>query len=410
MTPMRVTTAHSYDTTISQLTKRQSDLVEQQERISSGKRVVRASDDPVAAALAESVQTRLSRITSDQRAIDASRTSMQQAEGALGEAGDLIQRVRDLMVAGGNAAYGDTQREALAAQMEGLREQLFSVANRQDSAGRSLFGGLGGSSTPFVQEYGSGSGQVRFDGQRGQQAATDVRLPQSMDGNTVFMRVPQGNGTFVLDQGAANTGSARSDIGKVTNLSTLTGHDYQIDFADVAGVIQYSVTDLTTATPVAGQTGVTYTAGMQVEFDGMSFQLTGAPKAGDTMSIAPADSPTDLFKVMQDAIDALRTPTNDTGDSARRTQDLGRSLTELDAGHDRVLLARAQAGEWLNRADTIEDLLGDREVDHTAEKSSLEDLDMVKGISEFQAQQVGLEAAMKSYASIQKLSLFQYVS
>ena len=211
-------------------------------------------------------------------------------------------------------------------------------------------------------------------------------------------------------QGATNTGSVRSDIGQVSNLSALTGHDYRIDFADVGGVMQYSVTDLTTASPVAGQTNVNYTAGMQVEFDGMSFQLTGAPQAGDTMSIAPADTPTDLFKVMQDAIDALRTPTNDAGDNARRTQDLGRALTELDAGHDRVLLARAQAGEWLNRADTIGDLLGNREVDHTAEKSSLEDLDMVKGISEFQAQQVGLEAAMKSYASIQKLSLFQYVS
>ena len=60
----------------------------------------------------------------------------------------------------------------------------------------------------------------------------------------------------------------------------------------------------------------------------------------------------------------LRTPTSAPGDAARRTQDLGRALTELDAGHDRVLLARAQAGDWLNRADTIENLLSNREVDH----------------------------------------------
>ena len=137
---MRVTTAHSYDTTIAQLNKRQAELVEKQERISTGKRVIRASDDPVSAALAETVQNRLSRVQTDQRTIDASRTSMQQAESALGEAGDLIQKVRDLMVSGGNATYGDTERLALADQIEGLREQLFSVANRQDSAGRSLFG------------------------------------------------------------------------------------------------------------------------------------------------------------------------------------------------------------------------------------------------------------------------------
>jgi flagellar hook-associated protein 3 FlgL len=174
--------------------------------------------------------------------------------------------------------------------------------------------------------------------------------------------------------------------------------------------MQYSVTDLTAASPVAGHTAVPYSTGMQIEFDGMSFQLSGAPRAGDTLDIAPADTPTDLFKVMQDAVDALRTPTDASGDTARRTQDLGRALTELDAGHDRVLLARAQAGDWLNRADTIENLLSSREVDHTAEQSSLEDLDLVKGISEFQSQQIGLDAALKSYAQVQRLSLFQYVS
>ena len=406
---MRVTTAHAYDGTIAQINKRQAELADQQEHIASGKRIVRASDDPVGAALAETVHNRLARVQTDRRAIDASRTSMQQAEAALGEGSDLIQRVRDLIVASGNATYGDAQRRDLAHQLDGLRDELFSVANRQDSAGRSLFGGQGGLGTPFVQAYGSGGGQVRYGGQPGQQAATDVRLPQAIDGDQTFMRVPRGNGSFVLQQGATNTGALRSDIGEVTGLSALTGHDYRLDFAEVGGVMQYSVTDLTTATPVAGQTGVAYRDGMAVTFDGMSFQLNGPPRAGDTLDITPADTPTDLFKVMQDAIDALRTPTGDSGDAARRTQALGRALTELDAGHDRVLLARAQAGEWLNRADTIGNLLGERETDHTAEQTALEDIDLVKGISEFQSRQVGLEAAMKSYAAVQKLSLFQYV-
>lgn len=406
---MRVTTAHSYDTTIAQLNKRQAELVEQQERISTGKRVLRASDDPVAAALSEAVQNRLSRVEADKRTIDTSRTSIQQAESGLGEAGELIQKVRDRMIQAGNAAYSDTQRLALAKEIEGLRDELFAVANRKDSAGRSLFGGLGGSTTPFVQEFGSGSSQVRFDGQRGQQAAAENALPQAMDGFQIFMRVPQANGTFRIDQDAGNTGGLRSDIGRVSNLSALTGHDYRIDFAEVGGVMQYSVTDVTAGAPVAGHTGVPYSPGMQVEFDGLSFQLDGQPRAGDGLDIAPADTPTDLFRAMQDAIDALRTPTNASGDAARRTQNLGRALTELDAGHDRVLLARAQAGEWLNRADSIEKLLGEREVDHTAEQSKLEDLDLVKGISEFQSKQIGLDAALKAYSQVQRLSLFQYV-
>lgn len=404
---MRVATAHAYDTTIAQLTQRQAELVAQQERISSGKRVARASDDPVAATMSEAVQNRLARVQSDQRALDSSRTSIQQAESALGESGELIQKVRDLILSGGNPTYGPIERESIAQQISGLRDQLFSLTNRQDGTGRSLFGGLGGSATPFVQTFGGGSAEVSFEGRRGQQAAGDNQLPQAMDGDAIWMRIPAGNGTFALDLPASNTGSMRSDTGQVTNLSALTGHDYRIDFSDTAGAMEYSVTDVTTGTPVAGQTGVAYSAGAQIAFDGMSFKVVGEPAAGDRLDLTSSSAPTDLFKVMQDAMDALRLG---TGEGTQRTHDLGRALAEIDAGHDRVLLARAQAGEWLNRADSIEGLLGDREVDHATEQSRLEDLDMVKGISQFQSQQIGMEAALKSYAQVQRLSLFQYVS
>ena len=82
-----------------------------------------------------------------------------------------------------------------------------------------------------------------------------------------------------------------------------------------------------------------------------------------------------------------------TSGTTQLTHTLSRTLTELDAGHDRVLQARSQSGEWLNRADAIDGLLGDRAVDYKAERSRLEDLDLVKGISEFQSQQTGLQAA-----------------
>ena len=44
------------------------------------------------------------------------------------------------------------------------------------------------------------------------------------------------------------------------------------------------------------------------------------------------------------------------------------------------------------------------------DRSRAEDLDMIKGISDFQNQQAGYEAALKSYASVQKLSLFNFIS
>ena len=116
-----------------------------------------------------------------------------------------------------------------------------------------------------------------------------------------------------------------------------------------------------------------------------------------------------MFRVMQDAIDTLRLDSGSSGDAAQRTHNLGRALGELDAGHERMLMARAQAGEWLNRAESMDNLLGDREADHTIENSRLVDIDLVKAYSEFKTMEVGAQAALQSYASIQKLSLFQYL-
>jgi len=405
---MRVATAHSYDTTIANLNKRQADLVAQQERISTGKRVQRASDDPVAAVMAEAAQSRLSRAQVDQRAVEAARTSLSQAENALGEAGELIQDVRELLVKAGNATYGSKEYKSIAQEIEGLRDRLLGVANQKDGAGRTLFGGLGGSATPFTEVYGPSGGGVQFQGQRGQEAPGNLSLPHTFDGEAVFMRVPAGNGSFTLDLPAGNTGSLHTDIGRVSNPSAVTGHAYSISFADVSGTLQYTVTDTTTSTPVPGHSGVPYVAGSTLEFDGVAIGLQGQPAVGDTVAVNPVTGPTDIFQVMQDAIDALRTPTG--GQTAQLTQSLGRALSEIDAGHDRVLSARSQAGEWLNRAEAVDELLADRQVDYEAEKSGLEDLDLVKGISDFQNQQTGLQAALQSYAQIQKLSLFQYVS
>jgi flagellar hook-associated protein 3 FlgL len=44
------------------------------------------------------------------------------------------------------------------------------------------------------------------------------------------------------------------------------------------------------------------------------------------------------------------------------------------------------------------------------ERSNAEDLDMVQAVSEFQNRQSGYDAALKSYASVQRLSLFQYLN
>jgi flagellar hook-associated protein 3 FlgL len=405
---MRIATANNYDSTIKVLADRQAQMAQQQERLATGKRVLRASDDPVSATLSEAARNRLARAEAEQRALEASRTSLQQAESGLAESGELIQRVRDLLVTAGNAGFTDSEREDVARQLEGLREQMIAVANRTDSAGRTLFGGLGGAATPFVDLYSPSGNGVSFNGQLGQAAAGDTALPQALDGNAIWMQIPQGNGRFAISLPATNTGGVSTSMGDVVDPASYTGGNYRIDFADVGGQMQYTVIDVTNGnTPLAGHTAVPYEPGKAVQFGGMSFTIGGKAANGDAIDIQGSPPRGDIFQVVQNAVNALRY--SGANEPAHRQQELARAMTEVDAGHDRVLLARGRVGELLNRADSLDSLLSGRALDHKAEESRLTDIDLVKGISDFQTQQQGLEAAIKSYAQVQKLSLFSMI-
>jgi flagellar hook-associated protein 3 FlgL len=96
-------------------------------------------------------------------------------------------------------------------------------------------------------------------------------------------------------------------------------------------------------------------------------------------------------------------------DSNTAGQAVSQALGDIDLGLAKVGAIRSQAGELLNRADRISGNQDKRSIQMEADRSRAEDLDMVKGISDFQKQQTGYQVAMQTYAQIQKLSLFDFI-
>ena len=135
---------------------------------------------------------------------------------------------------------------------------------------------------------------------------------------------------------------------------------------------------------------------------GLSVTLKGTPAVGDTVSIKPSAS---LFSVLDEAINGIGNAAN--GNAAG--QAVAQALNNLDIGAARVASVRGQAGDLLNRADRISANQEKRSIQLEGDRSRAEDLDMVKGISDFQNQQTGYQAALQSYAQIQKISLFNYI-
>ena len=407
---MRLGSANTYDRALQNLYSRQTELSNQQEKLTSGKNVNRPSDDPTGAAQAERALTRLARISSDNRSLEVQRSAITLAESTLADATSLVQKLRELVITAGNAGYSASDRKSVAQEMSGLRDQLFALANARDANGTPLFSALGSASAPFTDS----SGGVSFNGVAGQRASTETSIPGTMDGQAVWMNVASGNGSFALSTGTGNTGNLWTNTGQVLTPASLTGHNYTITFSVVGAATTYSVQDTTNipATTVLPAPAVppspnpTYTPGQAITFDGLSLVANGAPANGDTVQVVPSTT-TNLFKVMDDAITAIGDP-NLT--SSQRAQAVGLALTQVDTGMNQLQAARSQAGEWMNRADNIQDAQEGRTLQLSADKSRAEELDMVKGISDFTRFQTGYQTALQSYAQVQKLSLFNFIS
>jgi flagellar hook-associated protein 3 FlgL len=396
---MRIGTANVYETSLEQLYKRQNDMLTQQEQLSSGLRVNRASDDPIAAAQAERAMVRLNRIDTDQRALETQRSALLSAEAGLGEALNRMQDLRELVVAAGNAAFSPADRNTLATQISSLRDQILAIANRADSNGVPLFGGLGSAGAPFADIPGG----VMFHGAPGQRAATTTALPGAMNGQAIWMDVSSGNRTFDVSLGASNTGGVWTDTGHVVSPSLLTGENYRIDFTVSAGLTTYDVVNTTTSTTfISAQP---YTSGSPIQFDGLSLLPQGAPANGDTLVIAPS-TPLNMFNLLDDTINSIDNAPSDN----KLSQAIALSLAQIDTGMERLQSARGQAGDWLNRADSITDAQSARSLALESDRSRAVDADMAKAISEFTRSQTGYQAALQSYAQIQRLSLFNYIN
>lgn len=188
---MRITSAHAYEASIDNLQRRQQEMAGAQDRLTSGKRVAFASDDPVAAARAERALAAMVRSEANQRALEASRNVMQQAEGALGDAGELMQQARELVVNAGNGSFDDSDRQTVALALDGIRKQLLAVANREDGSGAYVFAGQGTDSPPFVETPAG----VVYRGAGGQSnAPSDEPLPLSIDGARAWLQAPRPGG------------------------------------------------------------------------------------------------------------------------------------------------------------------------------------------------------------------------
>jgi flagellar hook-associated protein 3 FlgL len=385
----RIGTFSSSENLLRNLATRQQSLDQAQHQVATGKRVLKASDDPSAAAQAERAIMRIERIKSEQRVMDLQRSNLTLAEASLGDGISALQRIRELVITAGNSSLDTVQREGITNEIASLRKSLLGYANRQDANGLPLFGGLGSIKAPFVE---TNSGVV-YQGLSGQMNSTEVSVPAALDGQRIWMFVPVRDGVFDASF-SDNAGGLSSTAPQIADLSKLVDRPYTIEFSGTS----YSVSPAVSP-PLSN---VPFVSGDTITFDGLSIQVRGNPVAGDTLVVEPTRS---IFQAIDNVVAAL----NGASSGLEVFQGINQALASIDSGLYQLQAARSQSGELLNTADRIENTQEGLELQLEESRSRAEDLDMAEGITKLQSQQLAYEIALKSYAKNQNLSLFNYL-
>jgi flagellar hook-associated protein 3 FlgL len=133
-------------------------------QLASGRRINTPSDDPAGAATVVQIQDRASEAGSFLKSIGTTTGQLQMADSTLSSVVAALTRAISLGVQGATGTLSDGNRQALAEEVMGVRDQLLSLAN-VSYEGRYLFSGTA-QVQPFVVDLTAASG-VRYRGNSG---------------------------------------------------------------------------------------------------------------------------------------------------------------------------------------------------------------------------------------------------
>jgi len=406
---MRISTLNLYNTSTNQLNNLQSALARTQMQLSTDRRVLTPSDDPVASARALEVSQSQNINAQFATNRNSAKSSMALTESALQNAGDLLQEIQELAVKAGNGTMIQSDRDKLATELEGRLADLLGVANTSDGAGGYIFSGFMTTTKPFSATPG-GAAYQGDSGVRQLQVSESRKVPMSASGTAVFESVSTGNGVFQTKAGGGNTGAAIISSGSVANRPALDNNKYEIEFgmsADTPPVPTYSVYNNSTTprSEVPDQQDLPYKNGQQISFGGMSMEITGVPAAGDKFSVEPSQKQS-VFTTVTDLVKTLRLPGDGAAGKAALTNQLNTAIDNLKNAHDNVLTVQASVGAHMNELDYLDSAGSDLDIQYSSTLNDLVGLDTVKAYSEFSQQTVTLQAAQMSFKMMSGLSLF----
>ncbi|MBV5308598.1 flagellar hook-associated protein FlgL [Chromatium okenii] len=431
---MRISTPQMYQGGLSAMQRAQSNFNKTSLQMSTGRSYLTPSDDPNGAAQTVQLDTNIKKTEQYQRNNDLAKPRLEQEEAQIVATQNVLQRVRELVVAGNNDTYIKQNRTIIASEIRKLREDIIGIANLKDANDEYLFAGARSHTEPFVTGT---DGKVSYVGAIGAGSVREVSITNAQNvaigdtGSAVFMEIPERSG--LLNEAvpkSTNTGTLYVNSTSVTNLDDALNSSEQtlrIRFSyppTNPGPVEYDVLDLdgnsvrnSSGDLISGIYGNTDAAGVfvaptpstqSIELAGRMVTITGEPADGDELISRPVSQVT-IFQTLDDIATAFEDSLTGTIGSEALSRASSIALRNIDSGLGRLDEVRTTVGLRISTLEMQTGLNDERVLDLSTTLSDVRDLDYADAISRFKLQEAVLEAAQQTYVKVNKLSLFDFL-
>jgi flagellar hook-associated protein 3 FlgL len=394
---MRISSATFRNDAVAQMDALQAAMGQTQQDLSTGLKVRTAADDPTGMAQVNQMNMEVAASAQYVTNSNTVQANLQLEGQALTDAANILQNANSLAVEANDSSLTPAQRQNIATQLQQDLQSLVAIGNRSDSAGNYLFGGYANSNAPFSQSganvsYNGASGVIQV------QISDNQSISMGDTGATAFMNIPSGNGTFVTSAGGTNTGTAAMSPGTVKDPSQWVADTYRLTFTDPT---DYQITNSSGALIASGA----YTDGDTIAFNGAQVTVSGTPAAGDQFTIAPAGT-TSAFGALSNLSTTLSSTTLNNGQLATQ---ISAAIQQINNSITNFSNVSASVGARLNAITTTQSAAQTNQTTLQANIGDITNTDYAAATTQLSTEELALQAAQESYASISKLSLFQFL-
>ncbi|MBR9874020.1 MAG: flagellar hook-associated protein FlgL [Vibrionaceae bacterium] len=394
----RISSFHNYQSVQNDLRRQENKVHHNQEQLASGKKLLKPSDDPLAAHYVQNIGQQQEQIQQYLNSIVLVRNRLENHEVNIANAESFADESKRLTMEMINGALSVEDRQAKKRELEEIANNFLNLVNAQDESGNYVFAGTKPKNQPFYRDK---DGSVQYAGddyQRKMKVSSMLEMPMNDPGSKLFMDIPNPFGDYQPDYELQN--GSELLLGKATNADTEDTASYRVTFVDMNnGKFGYQL-ERDGAVVKADE----FSPEKGIEYNGLKMQVKGQITPGDSIGIAKRET-FSIFDTFKQAMSWSDKSVSDTSSTAK----LHQMTEEFQAAFIHLNKARTDVGARLSTLDIQEQNHEDFNLSLAKAKSNFEDLDYSKAVIEFSENSRALQASQQAFGKTKDLTLFNYI-